>query len=215
MSSEHRLALGKFMMAMVVADGMVRAAEVTAARLLFVRLGLDPSEVDRTLKSTTTATPATPATPATADDLVRVMDAHPGKLGETIPPPPVAGLPMLSINREAVARIMLETREVAKLLADAMAVETDEETSTLPPPPPAHAARNEGPPARYATFFAAIVKQSIWPATEVDTLARQHNLMASGAVEAINEWAFERWNTNLIYDDGESFHVEINLIENT
>jgi uncharacterized tellurite resistance protein B-like protein len=211
MSQENRQALGQFIVAMVVADGLIQTAEITAARLLFVRLGLNPSDIDRTLTVTTAPSPT--------DDLVLVQEAKPGQPGELIPPLPLTQTPLkLSIDREAVARIMLETREVAMLLAEAMAV--DEEDAAIPEAKPVTEPaqslpqNSNGIPARYAKFYQVMIGQSSWPLSEIEALARQHNLMAAGAIEAINEWAFDRWGANLTYEDGETLHVEVHLLQN-
>ena len=63
-------------------------------------------------------------------------------------------------------------------------------------------------PSRYAAFFQTLIVRGEWGITEVEYLARQHGHMLSGALEALNEWAFDKYGGQLFVEDGERVVVE-------
>lgn len=210
LDARHRIALGQLILAMVAADGVVRPPEVVAARTLFARLGLDVSEVGRTFAGWSRQL---------ADhDLVRVQEARPGTAGEPIPAEPAAPLSAILIDRAAVERIMAETREVAQMLAEAMQTEEDGESEVvvgeIQPVSVAASATASVPPPRYANFYLAVVAQPVWPRETFDAMARRDGHMPSGALEAINDWAFEQFGGTLLYEDGNQVSVELSLLDN-
>jgi hypothetical protein len=47
----------------------------------------------------------------------------------------------------------------------------------------------------------------VWNRRELEQIARQHNVMLSGALEAINEWSLEHCGDWLFQEDGDSLTV--------
>lgn len=70
-----------------------------------------------------------------------------------------------------------------------------------------------GPPSRYAAFYQDLLKQDQWTRSEAAALARQHDQMLAGALEALNEWSLERFGDILFDQDGDMIYVERNLLE--
>lgn len=200
-----RGAVGRLLVAIAAADGRVDDRESGALRRCYRALGLSMIDLDRTLAE---------VSPPDADDLVTVQIAAPPTAGEAIPAP--APPPAVALNRAAILAIMLETREVATLLASAMAVEeaepapgnlsADAERETAPSPPPGD--ERPGPPARYAALYAELITRERWTAVAAEELARRHRLMLGGAIEALNDWAFERADRPLIEEMGGNLVIE-------
>lgn len=67
----------------------------------------------------------------------------------------------------------------------------------------------EGLNEKHAAFLSNLMQQVEWNRRALEQLARTHRLMPDGAIEAINEWAFDLYDDRLIdvEDDG---YVRIN-----
>lgn len=67
----------------------------------------------------------------------------------------------------------------------------------------------EGLNEKHAAFLSNLMQQLEWNRRALEQLARTHRLMPDGAIEAINEWAFDLYDDRLIdvEDDG---HIRIN-----
>jgi hypothetical protein len=55
-----------------------------------------------------------------------------------------------------------------------------------------------------------LVQQETWERSSLHEVCRELGLMVDGALEVLNEWAFERANAPLI-DDGDPVYVDVNL----
>jgi hypothetical protein len=135
----------------------------------------------------------------------------------------------LHLDLDAVSKIMAETSQVATLLRDAMAdgdddidVEPDSEpsepvtetdTAILAESDSAEKSEGfDGLDSRYAPLLRAVLQQQSWTTADFRTLADQHGLMLSGAVEAINEWSMDKCGDWLI-EEGDPFVIHVNLLE--
>lgn len=68
------------------------------------------------------------------------------------------------------------------------------------------------PGGRYDAFYLALLGRDAWAADEAQALARTHGHMLAGAVEAINDWAFETLGDALVVDEGERIVIEHDLL---
>lgn len=217
LSLEARQAVGRLIVAVAGANGVIDRAELTALRKCYRALGLGPDLLEQTLAA---------LSPASGDGLVTVQPGRPPARGEAIQAP--AEL-RLVLDRAAITAIMAETQEVAKLLADAMIVEDEEQSSSssitvvdhAPATLSGEAASSStvrsadsggAPPSRYAAFYSALVARGDWPQAEASNLARQHGLMLAGAIEAINEWAIDELGGPLLDETDGKILVDQSLI---
>ena len=77
-------------------------------------------------------------------------------------------------------------------------------------------ARFVGLAARFVPFVEQISMQPKWSRVELDRLARELKMMLDGAVDAVNEWADERFGDLLLIDEGDGFQIQGELlIDNT
>jgi tellurite resistance protein len=202
-------------LAIVAADGIVSAGELKATRRLFAAIGLERDAADVALA------PLMPAATVASDDdgPVVVAAAVAGRSGEPIPPAVEMKL-TVTLDRAAITAILRDTHEVARLLADAMDVEGDEEPA---PPKPLlsespiavlHPSQLDRPtavaelPARYAAFYEQLLTRPSWSRADLVALAAESKLMASGAVEAVNEWSTDAHGGPIVYEDGDAFVLE-------
>jgi hypothetical protein len=70
----------------------------------------------------------------------------------------------------------------------------------------------DGLEPRFSPLLHALVAREVWSLAEAQGLARQHQVMLAGAIETINEWAYENLGGALIWEDGDQLVVEHSLI---
>ena len=145
-----------------------------------------------------------------------------GKTGFSIPPapttpatsrPPSEAIPLDMARVQAIKR---ETDEISGILAaiyeDEPAVE--EALRDIPPatmPTSVAASRFDGLDDAHAGLLEALAARTLWTQSDLDELARQHGLMAGGAIEVINEWAFDHLD-DVVIEDGDPLTINIALL---
>ncbi len=218
-----RRSVGKLLVGVAARDGVITKGELRALRKCYRSLGLTSEALDATLQE---------LTPDLAEAPVTVTPGRPRAAGEPIPRTRAADAE-IKLDREAIARIMHETRDVSALLAKAMDIPTevqpdvsvavadppaDEVDATLSPIPAIDslnrsAASGQLPPARFAAFYAELIAKRRWSRQDAAQLARRHGHMLSGVIESINEWAFDEFGAQLVYDGEDDVELELDLLE--
>ncbi|MBL8745824.1 MAG: TerB N-terminal domain-containing protein [Phycisphaerae bacterium] len=218
LSPAQRQSVGRLLVAIAASDGVIDRKEQAALRKCFRALGLAAEVLEQTIVE---------LVPESGLDMVTVQSARPVKPGETIPPPKET---RLRLNREAISAIMAETREVAKILAEAMeAVEPDEDTMTIAAAvvqtpgatmtAPSSAAtllavdsQLKRPPGRYGPMFEEIITRDRWSSDDAASLAGRHGCMLAGAIETINDWSFSAFGSPLLEDNGSEVSVDRSIL---
>lgn len=214
LSVDARRTLGDLLIAIAAVDGVIDPSERRALRQCFRALGLEPILVEERLRDLA----RDPQTAGRAEDPRGVESDD------------------IALDRDAILAIKAETREAALLLAEALGAgqEPDEPSSGLADPNPIPAdpdgseispagydavtipapitAAASGPPARYASFFAVLQTRPVWRRADLEAHAREGGHMLAGAVEALNDWAYDAFGSPLIHDEGEEFHLDIHLL---
>jgi len=133
--------------------------------------------------------------------------------GVPIPPPEPPRSSGIKLDQKRIARIQAETRTVKSILDG---VFNDDDTADDEPPPaptPALIVSNTsfmGLDDRYAALLTDIISLDAIDQATFSELARRHGLFAAGAIEAINEWSFQRYDEPLL-DDGEPIEIARHL----
>ena len=83
-------------------------------------------------------------------------------------------------------------------------------------PEPEDASATSGSPlvgldSEHRRLLTKLVRQSEWARQEFEAIAASLNLMPDGALEAINEWAFDRYDDALI-EDGDPLTIKPDLL---
>ena len=209
--ADARRSVGRLLVAIAAADGSVDRGEQLSLRKCFRALGLPPELLEAMVSE---------ILPAESGGLTTVASASVRAAGEPLPVPDG-----LKLNRALIAAIMAETREVAKLLADAMTTEEVDqneggvavaraEASVGPEPTPRSSAESSSHsrlPARFAAFWAELRLKAEWAREDAERMARGHNIMLGGAIEAINEWAFETHELLAIDDSGNILTIDTSV----
>src|SRR5262249_54983343 len=119
LSPAQRRSVGRLLVAIAACDGEIHKSELVALRKCYRILGLGADVLDQTLAE---------LAPAMDEHMVTVeRSSGPRDAGEPLPPRPDVGL---RLDRQAISAIMAETRQVAQLLADAMASEETGDAAT-------------------------------------------------------------------------------------
>ncbi len=221
----QRSKVGQFLVAVAAADGIFYKSEITALKRAYKAIGLNPQEaVDLVNQMCLEAG-------ARIDEPVVVRRAKPGAPGEPIPPPPeedeAATPPAVQLDRNAIARILAETKEVSQLLGKVLAEGgedgglevagaarpgADKQPAGAPPAPLTTAPAAPGATiagvsvaeldVKYHAFVQKVLGKEVWSEPELREAAGSCGLMVGGAVEAINEWSDDHLGDFLIAGDG-------------
>jgi hypothetical protein len=179
------------------ADGHVSPAEVRMLARIYPLLGLDEKQVYTDVHALAAGTAPVTVLPAEPATEYAIPSPEPER-GRT---PAPAGF---TLDTARIAAIQHDTREVTRVLASVFADDDPEEavspTPTGPSPlpgeddaaPQAEAdGRLPGLDAAHSALVRALGENTEWPAAELAALAERHGLMAAGAMETINDAAFQ------------------------
>jgi tellurite resistance protein len=183
LSGREREAIGDFLVAIVKADGVIAPGEVTTLEKLWKALELPKATLYSRLHESESgyATPAPAATSTT---------------------------PRLRLDSSRVASLKKESSEVAELLGRVFA-ESTPEAPAIPQPEPQEPADavTVGPPSllgldqKHSDLLRTLYTRPEWARAEVEELCDEWGLMVDGALERINELAFDRFDVPLLEGD--------------
>ena len=186
---KHVRQIGKLLVAVAAADGVIDKSEIKVLRKLYKSLGMDEDALNEAIEQMQGGSRGQP---------VPVRAAKASK-GEAIPARRASEEERIEIDRGAVAVVLRETKGAAELLHGIFG-ETGEDDSAVE----VVSGEPAGPTldASHQSFMKELVKKDEWNVDELEGLAHQHNLMPSGALDVINEWAMEQYSDLLIQGDG-------------
>lgn len=142
-----------------------------------------------------------------------------------IPSPPEQPRPASSpvhglvIDMDRVGAILRETREVAEVLASIY--EEDDETTVVPARQDVAETAQNGGAVRYpgldadhARLVEELRNREAWSRSDFEARARAIGLMPDGAIETINEWAYDCFDEALV-EDGDPLTINLALLPDT
>lgn len=188
--------IAHFLASLAQADGSVSPAEVKLLERIYKVLQLDPQSLYGDLHLMTSS---------------RSVSTHFGvPASATLPgaPPEIEGL---VLNHERIAKLQRETAEVAALLAKVFADEhIDEPVSEQPIAEPENpiGAPLPGVEGDHLVFLRLLISRTQWSRAELEDTASDLEMMLDGALEHINDMAFEQFDMPVT--EGED-PVEINV----
>ena len=195
LAATQRAHVGRFLIDVAAADGVVSPEEITTLTKLFVHLGLDETDVYRQVH----------ALGAGDTGPIAVRDAQPStRWAVPAPTAPETQPTAVVLDHAKVQARLAETAHVTALLNDIFA-DDDSGTAGLQPLPDeattasAPAAQIEGMDAAHSTLAAALATQSQWGRGDVERLAESFGLpLLAGAIDVINEVALDTCGELLI-----------------
>ena len=186
-SPETRGAIARFLVSVAVADGQASPKEIDRLTKVYALLELDP----QTLYSDVHDISANSVNSRPATEPITVRAATPTK-GHQIPIP--AQQNPLILNMSVVESKISESQEVSSLLADIFIEE-------LPLPQAAPPTGITGLDAAHSQLLQALAQKTEWQRAELEAIALALNLMLDGALEVINEAAFDQCDEAVIEGD--------------
>ncbi|MDP5182380.1 TerB N-terminal domain-containing protein [Blastococcus sp. BMG 814] len=193
--------IGDFLTTVAATDGHVSPEEIKILTRIFKLLGLDPASVYSRVHAATTG-----GVRIAAVGPVTVRASSPGAHAYAIPPAPAAR-PDPSASRDLAAPVQLDAATVAAKLAETAAVTallgsifTDEE----PTPPLLPAATGHtiaGLDAAHSTLLTVLAGRGSWARAELEAECAGLGLLPDGAVDTLNEAAYERVGDPLVDGD--------------
>ncbi|WP_236614741.1 TerB N-terminal domain-containing protein [Sphingobium baderi] len=195
--AEHHLALRAAVVATAHADSVIQSEEVACIEKIYKALGIDAGLVYADLHAG-----------EVPDGPVRVRAAEAEAPGERIPAEPKARVGSLDAAR--IAAIRTDTERVSNVLGEIFAADDDANHDA----PRTHALLSAlaGLDHRHAALVDLLVQRGNWTQEEFAGIAGQQGLLPSGALEAINEWAFEKFDEALL-DEYDGYDVSQDIAE--
>lgn len=177
------------------ADGIIHSDEVASIEKIYKALGLDPALAYSDLHAG-----------EVSDGPRTVRASQPGRSGEAIPALEKAIGPKLDASR--IAAIRSDTDRVSSVLGQIFDVEEEESSASTP----IYQSKLAGLDPKHGALVLELVTREHWAETEFENICVSHGLMASGALEVVNEWAFETYDEALL-DEYDGYDVSQDIAE--
>ncbi len=170
------------------ADGAIGPEEIQVIERLHAVTGLDRKRVYADLHALRSA--PEPITVRPADRATHEF---------TIPSPPSeTPVDAVTLDAEHVAVVMADTARVSQVLGDVFADGPDEDEESGDDNVSDTDEKLSGLDAQHRAVVSVLITRHKWTEDEVADLVGEHQLMAAGALEAINEWTFDKFGDGLI-----------------
>jgi hypothetical protein len=179
-----------------VSCGVPNKPRIAMLEAIYDKLGVPRTHLYSTMHTAVAAGARGAAAPVAITD--REASAP---IVHAIPPPPEEGG---DLSEERLRSVRAETEQVSALLAK---IFVEEER------PSSGAGTNrtdgefQGLDEAHTAFLRHLLTRPAWPRAELDAAAREVGLMTDGAIETINEWAFDRYEAPLL-EDGDPLTVD-------
>lgn len=194
---EQRTAIASLAASVAVTIGETDQGMMVALERLYEAFGLGRQELYTVLHQSTAATASCAAEP------IVVEDGKSRRRGHRIPAPPSKAKSQdgIVIDMSKVDVILQETKEVDAILAPIYEDEASEiPISVAVSPTLEQGTKFVGLGPEQARLLEALVNQPEWTRFGFEAKARELGLMPDGALEAINEWAYDTFDEELIVD---------------
>jgi uncharacterized tellurite resistance protein B-like protein len=195
--AEYHLALRAAVVAIAHADSVIQSEEVACIEKIYKALGIDAGLVYADLHAGDVP-----------DGPVRVKAAEAEAPGEQIPDETKAKAALLDAAR--IAAIRNDTERVSNVLGEIFS--TDEDVSEEANAAHALPSSMAGLDSKHAMLVKQIIQREHWTHEEFGEIAGRQGLMPSGALEAVNEWAFEKFDEALL-DEYDGYDVSPDIAE--
>lgn len=173
---DERDAVLAFLLAIAGADGEISPPEVEVLRKIFVALGLDEGLLYQQLHALSTAPTSGPVT---------VREARKGDPEYPLPPGPYQAA--VTLNTEVIEAKLAEAAKVSTLLAG---IFVDDEPHAADASATASTQGLAGLDSAHSELLRRLGERTTWGAEEIRALCVDLGLLPDGALEVVNEAAF-------------------------
>lgn len=195
LDSKRREELRSAVVASAHADGVIGAKEVSDIEKIYTAFGFDASLAYSDLHA--------------GDVEIRPQPTRSGenrKLTSKKSPQEKTSSEV-SLDTAKIAAIQLDTERVSSVLGEIFsnATDADEETQAGVP------STLNGLDLRHTALVGELVQRDHWTESEFEQLCTRQDLLASGALEAVNEWAFDAYN-GILLDEYNGYDVNKDIV---
>ncbi len=201
-STAEKTAISHILISVAHADGRIDPKEVKQLEKLYTTLGLNKEQVTSDIHAL-----------AATSEPVTVGLRGPETTFSIPKPTTEAGVSKgFRLNEDLIRIREEETRQVKGVLEGIFADQAEDQVDIGSTP--AMVAPTSSPLAAldeaHQIFFHRLLTQETWERSALHEICKELGLMVNGAMEVLNEWAFDNANAPLI-DDGEPVYVDVNL----
>lgn len=191
-SDREKAAISHILVSVALADGSVDSTEIKQLEKLYTSLGLEKTRVSSDIHGLNSRT-ITTKSEANATESVSSNSSE------------------FSLNHDLIKIHESETEDVKAVLGSIFVDETIEDELEVVDKSDTKGAI-VGLDDTHTRFYETLITKDQWTSEEVKSLCEELNLMMSGAIETLNDWAFENVDAPLI-DDGSTVFVDLELAE--
>jgi uncharacterized tellurite resistance protein B-like protein len=199
-SETEKSAISHILITVAHADGEIKPEEIKQLEKLYTTLGLDKEQVTGDIHAL--AANSGPVTVGLKDEDASYAIPQPAK--------PLGTSMGFVLNEELIRIRKEETKQVKSVLENIFAEQEEKEAEE----PLAGATVSSNPLSLLDTahqrLFNSLLEKETWERAAFQETCKSLGLMVDGAMEVLNEWAFENANAPLI-DDGEPIYVDVSL----
>jgi uncharacterized tellurite resistance protein B-like protein len=205
MSASQVESVGEYLITIAAADGHIDREEIKMLEKLYKRLGLDPSRVVPALHSVSsepvTVRPTSPqrgyAIPISGEE------SNTGEKRDRNSPE--------TLDLAVLERKLADTKRVSALLGGIFSEQKDNATSDKPPSTTLKTIGNLD--RSHSGILTAFGAKDTWDRRELEALAKQQGLLLDGALDRINEAAFDKCDAPCIDEDDDQYTLDGEIYE--
>ncbi len=200
-TTREKVAISHILVGVALADGKIEPAEINQLEKLYSRLGLDKAMVTSDIHS------------LSISRLPRSSQER--EIATTVPtedqPKPDSGF---SLDRNLIQLLERETEEAQSVLDS---IFSEEDFDEAPEPgfstdAPSASGAIQGLDAKFQELYSGLISKDEWSQEELEELCGRLQLMPEGAVETINDWAFDSVGAPLV-ENGSIVFVDLEIAE--
>lgn len=199
-SDTEKSAISHILVSVAHADGEIKPEEIKQLEKLYTTLGLNKDQVAGDIHAL--AAQNGPVTVGLKDPDTSFAIPQSAK--------PAGTARGFVLNEELIRIRKEETKQVKSVLEDIFTDQEEDEPDTVPE----GAMVSDNPLSlldeSHKNLFKQLVSKETWEREALHETCKSLGLMVDGAMEVINEWAFENANAPLI-DDGDPIYVDVSL----
>ncbi|MDX1537222.1 TerB N-terminal domain-containing protein [Arsukibacterium sp.] len=178
--------LKKFIISIALADGKVDASEIKQIEKLYTSLGLDKSLVASDIHNVTTTWKSKSSARSGVDQSKEIFQ----------------------LDEDILAMHESDTSDAKLMLANIFALDDEPDTEQI-----SQLATQEGSlDMTHKALFDQLITKAVWSRNDVHELCSKLKLMIDGAIETINDWAYEKVDAPVLDDDGD-IYIDLEIVE--
>ena len=195
LSANEKVAISHILVSVALADGKIDPAEIKQLEKLYTQLGLDKGLVTSDIHNLSTS-----------------RSPHPDRASKSSYTTSAQPASSFALDRDLLRLLQEETKEAQSVLESIFSDEDLPEEPEVEAPTAVQTKNGsiQGLDSKYQVLYVKLISKAEWPYEELEGLCNGLQLMTAGAVETINDWAFDKVGAPLI-EDGSTAFVDLEL----